>query len=106
MFAGGRKSVRGGPFELEGDTAPEELKGNPVRRTAVLRENREHGATGRLSPVEYTDGKGSVALGNLSVSPLGAGERRETDNAPLELRLKKLEELVRRLEADNVNRVI
>jgi len=104
MFAGGRKSVRGGPFELEGDTAPEELKGNPVRRKAVLRENREDGATGRLSPGEYTDGKGSVALGNLSVSPLGAEERRETDNAPLELRLKKLEDLVRRLEADNANR--
>ena len=104
MFAGGRKSVRSGPFELAGDTAPEALKANPMRRKAGSRENRERGATGRLSPVEHTDGKGSVALGNLSGSPLSAEERRETDNAPLELRLKKLEDLVRRLEADNANR--
>jgi len=106
MFADGRESVRSGPFELEGDTAPEELEANPVPRKAALRENREDGTTGGLSPVEHTDGieEGSVTLGSLPVSQTSAEDRRESDNAPLELRLKKLEDMVRRLEAENANR--
>jgi len=98
--------VRSGPFELEGDTAPKELEANPVPRKPASRENREDSATVGLSPVEHTGGVGKdpAILAKLSVSPLGAEGRRETDNMPLELRVKKLEDMVRRLEADNANR--
>lgn len=103
MFVSRRESVRSGPFELEGDTAREELEAIPVPRKSALRGNRRSDATGRrLSPVEHIND--SMTLGNLPVSSLSAEERSETDNTLLELRLKKLEDLVRKLEADNANR--